>query len=702
MSARVAQLELEKLRPRVCRLVSSYAGPSAAGLVGGDVLGESMSFNPDTVVAECLPVILRRLVDGGAVPPAPNAAEGERHAKTQAQPEVRAAAGEGSMCSGKTSAAGGMADPVAALTADRGPDASDAGEASESAPVGGAEGVRACLDELCRLHEELGVVGQLSADVGNTEALNRRTAAIYVRRAEVETRLAAAVAVADTATAESAAAATAAADGSGTRSGVGKPYKPRRRVSPMPASHDGEHAAAVAARGRRDGGNLANGAGSGAMEPGAANTMSSAAGAGGPASGNAPKNPYARVRELQPSAQRRRTVGHEDGLAARQRQLTLEDRVRLNTSQATAGKEADGDRPPRRPTAALSPYDALFLPSPSQSRSGTPAAVVQPPTGSLRFGRVTPAQAGIPPAYQGSVSSLPGGVRRARAANRRGLRMEEAERLLSAASASGDDLVPGSFFSSLPSLPLPSRSCPSGGSGRSASAPSDSSVTAAVTGGVGHRRGEAGNPAATSGTNVDGGGDVTAGAQRSHKLSCQLRELAELYCGRCREASERLQLATVEGEAISALTTAYLCGEGGRASGRGAVAAGDGLSWRSTMSGILSGRARTATTWGGDGRLGGGRGSDWRNSCCVACTTEVRSAHVGVPCKSKACSAIVGVRETFHCHSGWRGSSAFCGSCGRHALECQTDGSCYLAGVCQTLAPRKASALYIPCGMIDT
>lgn len=385
-----------------------------------------------------------------------------------------------------------------------------------SAPDPGHEGLRASLDELCNLHEELGAIGRM--DPGSDSNIGRLMS-IQIRRAETEARLEEHAAAMSDATqvresaaeAARAAAADAARDRTvARRMRIGEPYIPNTRrgvAAPAPAppveadeAEDGTDSSATSPAGAisaasaaatssttasadtakatrspyaREGGNLyvpppPRGRRTGPQRDDGSVQSTNRSGTSGTAAVNTQW-------ERQPTgkyipAARRRPQSH-DPEPSRQSSTSASRSVRAAAVAVAAATTSgsSGPSPHSQAPAAPAPAAALFFPPSSAARGGGGVGGGgQPPpmpSAAFQFGRTASASAGLRtvfPAGGGSSaasSHRPSGagvsVRRARATNRRGSRAEETERFFTgnAADEGGDGAE--AFFSALPPLPPP-------------------------------------------------------------------------------------------------------------------------------------------------------------------------------------------------------------------------------------------------------
>lgn len=755
ISARAVQLDLEKLRPRVCRLVASVTGTSARVFGGaeesewstdvtggggwsgdrwargGGLLGYGTGAGVGKDEPRTLSGVLRRLAEGKI-----------SHAMSAHLVEAKhAAAGVGSGSGG----GGGSGSPSVSMSAtaaraypyslflqdfaddpfrgSRAPAIGGAstralargrraaGLAAAAAAVGGGssapdpsqEGLRASLDELCNLHEELGAIGRM--DPGSDSNIGRLMS-IQMRRAETEARLEEHAAAMSDATqiresaaeAARAAAADAARDRTGARRmRIGEPYIPNTRrlvAAPAPApsaeadeAEDGTDSsatspavaaasaattssttasadAAKAARSpyAREGGNLyipppPRGRRTGPQRDDGGIPSANRSGASGTAAVNAQW-------ERQPTgkyipAARRRPQSH-DPEPSRQSSTSASRSVRAAAAAVAAATTSgsSGPSPHSQAPAAPAPAAALFFPPSSTARGGGGVGGGgQPPpmpSAAFQFGRTSSASAGLRPVFPGSGGSSaapshrPSGagvsVRRARTTNRRGSRAEETERFLTGNPADEGGDGAEAFFSALPPLPPPApqyrtKGASASGAPSSASASISGNAAAAAADAAAATRGAAGSGAGT-GAPSDGDPAAASQGQQASEVAPELAELVDLYCGRCQDAQRRLRSAVAEREALSASTLAYLR-RGRREGAGGSFTAGAGGGTAGSNATTASLLSRTAARRGSTSW--GGDGGQ----------AGVRGTDKGVACCSKcteevSCSVSV---SAFDAHS---------------------------------------------------
>lgn len=220
-SARQLQLELEKLRPRVCRLVGSLAGISVKSFGcaedtewgsadpfwsgGGDRWGRgggSLGYGGYGGGGVCrsrpktLSEVLRRLAEG-RMSQDMSAAQGQGGGG-EFEPSVAAAAAAAApypyafytqdlpddpFAGARDVGIGGAA--IRALGRSRKASASTAtgGSNGAGAPDASQDILRASLDELCNLHDEPGAIGRMDPSVDSNIS---RVMSIQIRRAEIE------------------------------------------------------------------------------------------------------------------------------------------------------------------------------------------------------------------------------------------------------------------------------------------------------------------------------------------------------------------------------------------------------------------------------------------------------------------------------------------------------------------------------------
>lgn len=680
ISAQALQLDLQKLRPRVCRLVATLAGPATptfgledfgqdavevgggggswagpGGYGGGSNGGGGDGGGDDE--PETYSATLRRLAEGRATRTLPPSLveSGRRSALTLAAHAhhyallARDMADDGFPGARGLSVGGGGSAGLGAKGRDAELGASAVGAGAASA---GQEGLRASLDELCNLHDELGSMRRLSGDqVGGADNINRFMASIQMRRADAEARLELAAAAMSNA-AESGAAASNAADAhaaglaidraAARRMRIGEPYIPKTRrvvAAASPSAEEGE-------------------AGDGTSRAPAAAAPPSAPSTAGTA--RLTRNPYARAgADLYIPRPPRRQMRDEEDLGrssaagggwnprwerqpheyipvARRRHLAAEELARQHSTAAAprstraaaaaaavaaaaaaaattsaAGSAAPADGGAQSAGPATAPAAALYFPPSFHTRSGGGSG--QPPS-------IPPSR--LPPVFPGGASLPPGsGGRRARPTNRRGSRVEEAERIL----RGGNDGDSDSFFSSLPPpapAPVQHRGRAGGAAGSAAALGANVVSTSAAAGG-------GGGPSATGSPTADP--DSTAEG-RASEFPPELPDLVDLYCGRCQDVSVRLRAAVADREALSASTLVYLRGGRGGDVGAGSGRGGRGGTRAASMSAAAATTAgafgwktlKSSAVWGGDGGQAGETGAA-RHPCCAKCTEEVRS-----------------------------------------------------------------------------
>ena len=648
-SARSLQMELERIRPRVCHLVASLAGPSALSYGGGDSIGGYGDGAGNGSIIEG---------GGDLFSPQPPLASRSQQYILAAQ-EVAAAT---DAFQGARSLSISGAEASTSLSS-RSREARGHGKAGGGGGSGGQDGLRASLDELCSLHDELGAIGRLPPDQsGGSENINRLMASIQMCRADAEARLElAAAALSDpgdpgAVDAPAHAAELAMERATSRRSRIGDPFNPkmRRLAATAPSASPGE-----------DDRTEDKGGSSSAV---VAAIVASASAPSSASSSRATRNPYARdlymprsprhLREEEGLFAGTRSGGgsagrgasarwerqaHEHPPVARRRQLAAEELARQQSATgvprsaraaaaattaavaAATSSEGGAQSQASAPASSLSSTTIFFPPS-SHNRAGAgqPAAPM-PPT--FRFGRTAPAaspltQSGHSPVFSSGSGSMPpvsSGGRRPRLGNRRSSRAEDAERVLRG-TADGDS---DPFFSSLPQLPPPASHFP-GRVGPSAAA-SGSGGAGATSAGVASVKGSAADPP-----------ENTTGAERAPaNYPPDMTELVELYCRRCHDLSLRLCSAVADRDALAASTMEYL--RAGRAFGGigGGVAGAWGAHSRRTSASATVVSAgvgnvdpfrwrseRESTVWGGGGSQHGAAAA-LRQPCCVKCTEEV-------------------------------------------------------------------------------
>lgn len=490
------------------------------------------------------------------------------------------------------------------------------------APDLGQEGLRASLDELCNLHEELAAIGRM--DPGSDSNIGRLMS-IQMRRAETEARLeehAAAMSDATHARESVTEAVRVAADATRDRAAarrmrIGEPYIPtKRRVVAAPAA---------APSGEAD--EAEDGTDSSAPSPaGAAAAVAAAAAAPATASGGtarATRNPYSReggnIYVTAPPRRRAPQRDDEGGVPATSRSGSSAAAAVVNaqwerqpTNQyipaARRRPQLHVPEPPRQPSvgasrsvraavaavaaattsgsgaasthpqaaAAPAPAAALFFPLSANVRGGGGGAGQPPPmpSAAFQFGRTSSASAGLPPVFpaagdssSAASSHRPSGagvsVRRARASNRRGSRAEEPERFLGGNPADEGAEAPDGFFSALPPLPPPApqyRGRGPSAAGGPSSGGGSAPGNAAATAAATAAAAARGVASTAAGTGQSPDPDPASASHgpQASEVAPELAELVELYCGRCQEAHTRLRSAVSEREALSASTLAYL------------------------------------------------------------------------------------------------------------------------------------------------
>lgn len=689
ISARAVESDLEKLRPRVCRLVASLTGASAkvfggaedsdwgsgdpSGSGGGGVrwgrgsglwgyggndgggYGGGSGGGPSKDEPRTLSGVLRRLADGRMTHGMSAHLTEARHATVSASPSAAAAAARpcpyslfmqdfaedpfrGSRAPGISGAstkalargrrAAGLAAAAAAAAAGSGAGASDLGQ----------EGLRASLDELCNLHEELGAIGRM--DPGSDSNIGRLMS-IQMRRAETEARLeehAAAMSDATHARESAAEAARIAVDATRDRTAGRRmrlePYIPtKRRVVAAPAAapsieademEDGTDSSAPSPAGAaagvtaaaapattsggttrttrnpysREGGNVYVPAPPRRRAPqldeeggGVATSRPGSSAAAAAAAVNAqweiqPTNQYI------PAARRRPQLHvpeppHQTSIGASR---SVRAAVVAVTASASGSSATSG--PHSQTAAAPAPAAALFFP-PSVTVRGAGGGAGQPPpmpSAAFQFGRTSSASTGLHPVFptasdsSSTSSHRPNGtgvsVRRARTANRRGSRAEETERFLGGNPGDDSGDGPDGFFSALPPLPPPAPqyrgrgASTAGGPSQGGGSAPGNAATAAATAAAGVR-GVAGAAGAT-GSSPDADPSSSSHRPPASEVAPELAELVELYCGRCQKAHARLRSAVSEREALSASTVAYLRRGRRGAAGRSFASSGVG------------------------------------------------------------------------------------------------------------------------------
>lgn len=649
--ARAAQLDLEKLRPRVCQLVESLTGLAAPSVGLGDPTAPAIPFGgrgragyggygsggggddgDDGNELETISVTLRRLAEGRITRASRLGSKASLAARAQQHYALLAQEAAGSLATGIKSGSIGV---TAAGQPARGRE-----------PSGGGSAGGASLSGLLNLHEELGAMGRISSDISSgSDNLSRLVASIQMKEAGIDARFE--LAVAAIADAEESGAVELAMDRvAARRMRVGEPYIMRtRRVVAGASPGEDDEVDDAAYSSAAPGSTSWPPPGSG-VAPLASNVRGS-------------RNPYARGGDPYVPRPPRRQMRDEDLVLAggssnrpgpgggrganqrwspdyipmaRRRQLVAEEMARQN-SVATAARSArtsaavaptatstsTGDGASQAPALASAP--ALFFPPPSHARaSGTGQPTSMPPA-AFRFGRTAPVaspptQAGLPPVFPGGASIAPAGRgRRARPSNRRSSRVEEAERLLR--GEVDDEADP--FFASNPHLAPP---------------------VSQYKGRVGCRASTVGGPGSTNATSGTTGSspdpasdNAVPGVQPSSEYPPELVELAELYCGRCQEASARLRTAVSGREALSVATLAYLRSGrgGGRGNSAGSATRPRGVAGGTAMSAAMSAAVgamgwkagRGSAIWGGEGGQAGGAVTS-KQACCAKCTEEVR------------------------------------------------------------------------------
>lgn len=684
--ARSLQQELEKIKPRIAQLVASLAGPKALSSSsyssGGNGDGDIDEFGTrgGRGVAETLSSTLRRLAEGRMLP----AASSLMGSRVGSMPSLAARAQQYALAMQEV-----VADAVQS-TKSLNIGSGGSGTTSHSSRskegrsgkiLGGGgssshDGLRASLDELCSLHDELGAIGRLQPDASaGSENINRLMASIQMCRADTEARLELAVAAladpGDPGAADAHAAELPTERSTVKRSRLGEPYNPKMRrapvgattASPSPGEDDrvedeGSTSGAVAvtappATGSRvtrypyaRGGDLYV-----FRPPRRLREEESPFAMARPGGGSTGRGSLARwerqAHEYNPMLRRRQLAAEE--LARQQSATGMSRSVRAaaaaaaamvadiseGLSQSTSPAPASSASSASAPLSSISPANIFFPPSSHSRGGGAPGQPVGSlSTSTFRFGRTAPAaspptQAGQPPVFPGGGSIAPGsGGRRQRQANRRNSRVEEAERLLRGMTDGDAD----PFFS-LPQLPPPA-SHPSGRGG-----PSTASVAAATSGagGGGGVVMSAGGASASMSTSADSAESTTANGQASSNYPPEIVELAELYCGRCQDLSVRLSSAVADRDALAASTMDYLrsgravvggiSGGGGTGTGggynRGGRANASGGTAVSAAIGALRWKnGRGSAIWGGDGgHLG--EAAIPKQPCCAKCTEEV-------------------------------------------------------------------------------
>lgn len=626
--ARTLQQELERLRPRVCQLVASLTGGDNAQAAApqhhwGGGSGRSGHGGEDGVgiELETFTETLRRVAEkrsaarsGGnnnnaTVPglmesrlgSATSLAARAQHQYALLAQEVADEAllgamrstNMGSSAAGQPSAAGGS------------------GNAASGAAAAGQDGLRASLDELCNLHDELGAIGRLPPDSGvGVDNINNFVASIQMRRADAEARLnLATAAMAD------------AGDPVGAaerRTRRAEPFIPktRRLIAGGGSSGTGVEKEA------EDESESSAAAGAAVATLRAPTMAAGAAALPASAAARDRRNPYARVGDyLQQRRPRRQMRGDEEAL--------------LTASGQRGANNARWERQPqdyipmrrRHPAPAPAPAGALLFPPSSHARAGGAGQPPSIPPTVFRFVRNAPsasppaaaAQTGLPP---GPVSS--GAARRGRPGNRRSSnsRAEEAERAVRQRKDDGSD----PFLSALPHLPSLTYQTRGGGDGAPPPAGAAASDPSSLAG--------------ASSADPDGSNARSSGHPMSSSSSfpAELAELVKLYCSRCKDTSSRLRAAVYDREALSTSTLAYLRsggGLGGGSGGGGSAGAARGRAANGTVAARVVAAAagvgalgwkteRGAIGWGGDGehpRVAGAQGQ----GCCAKCSEEVRA-----------------------------------------------------------------------------
>lgn len=698
--ARSLQQELEKIKPRIVQLVASLAGPRALSsgsyLSGSNGDGDIDEFGTrgGRGVAETLSSTLRRLAEGRMLPAVSSlmgsrvgsmpslAARAQQYALAMQEVVADAVHSTKSLNTG-SGGSGTVSHSSRSKEGRRGKSLGGGGSSSH-------DGLRASLDELCSLHDELGAIGRLQPDASaGSENINRLMASIQMCRADTEARLELAVAAladpGDPGAADAHAAELPTERATVKRSRLGEPYNPKTRrapagaaaASPSPGEDDrvedegSTSATAVTAppaTGSRvtrypyvRGGDLYV-----PRPPRRLREEESPFAMARPSGGSTGRGSLARwerqVHEYNPMLRRRQLAAEE--ITRQQSATGMSRSVRAAAAAAAAmvadisegGSQSTSPAPASStsaPLSSISPANIFFPPSTHTRGGGAPGQPVGSlSTSTFRFGRTAPAaspppQAGQPPVFPGGGSIAPGGGgRRQRQANRRNSRVEEAERLLR--GMTDGDADP---FLSLPQLPLPaSHLSGRGGPSTVSAATTTSSATSTSGAGGGGVVMSAGGTSASMSTLADSAESTTANGQASSNYPPEIVELAELYCGRCQDLSVRLSSAVADRDALAASTMDYLrsgraviggisAGSGtGTGSGysRGGRANASGGTVVSAAIGALRWKnGRGSSIWGGDGGHPG-EAAIPKQPCCAKCKEEVH-VHADYPMMLMIC-----------------------------------------------------------------